>query len=76
MLPFEIFMKPNKDESHRETYIVELHNTVAQIIHDVGRRQGRLLEWNNNGGCWVIMDDDGIIHKKVYQSLCYFSRKL
>jgi hypothetical protein len=73
---FRDLHEAHQDESHREPYIVELHNTVAQIIHDVGRRQGRLLEWNNNCGCWVIMDDDGIIHKTVYQSLCYFKKTL
>jgi hypothetical protein len=73
---FRDLLEAHQDESHREPSILDLHNTVSQIIHDVGRRQGRFLEWNNNCGCWVIMEDDGVIHKKVYQSLCYFKKTL
>jgi hypothetical protein len=41
----------------------------------VEKRQGRFLEWNNCG-CWIIMEDEGNVRTKIYNSLSYFKKAL
>jgi hypothetical protein len=47
--------------------------TITAVIQDVKRRQGRFLEWNNCG-CWILVEDEATIRKKVYSSIFYFKK--
>jgi hypothetical protein len=50
--------------------------TTTKIIQDVTRRQGRFLEWNNNCGCWVVMEDHGKIRAKIGTCIVYVHKTL
>jgi hypothetical protein len=63
------------DEYFNAQSVLEKQYTVSTIIQDVKRRRGRFLEWNNCG-CWVVMEDEGNIRTKIYNSLFYFKKTL
>jgi hypothetical protein len=72
---FRDLLYVNHDEYFNSLSVLETKDTVFMIIQDVKRRQGRFLEWNNCG-CWVVMEDEANIRRKVYNSLLYFKRSL
>jgi hypothetical protein len=77
MRPFEISLKRTKMSisKHHQSSVQEKQNTTSKIIQDVGRRNGRFLEWSNCG-CWNIMEDEGNIRTKIYNSLSYCKKTL
>jgi hypothetical protein len=72
---FRDILETYQDEYFRAASVQEKQNTTSKIIQDVGRRNGRFLEWNNCG-CWIIMEDEGNIRTKIYNSLSYFKKTL
>jgi hypothetical protein len=60
---------------HDTPLVADIRDTVTAIIQDVERRQGRFLEWNNCG-CWIVIQDEGIIRAKIYSSLFYVKKTL
>jgi hypothetical protein len=72
---FRDLLEAYQDEYFKAPSAVEKQYIVTKIIQDVGRRNGRFLEWNNCG-CWLIMVDEGNIRTKIYHSLFYFKKTL
>jgi hypothetical protein len=64
-----------QDEYFKALSGAEKQDTVSKIIQDVENREGRFLEWNNCG-CWIVLQDVGIIRSKIYNSLFYFNKTL
>jgi hypothetical protein len=72
---FRDLLDAYQEEYFKAPTVLEKQNIVSNIIQDVEKRQGRFLEWKNCG-CWVVMEKEGIIRTKIYNSLFYFKKTL
>jgi hypothetical protein len=64
-----------QDDYFQAPSVLEKQNIVSTIIQYVEGRQGRFLEWNKCG-CWVIMEEEESIRKKIYNSLSHYQKTL
>ena len=68
-------------EAHHDEYIETGSNAskqgvISKIVDSIEQRNGRFLEWSTKTNTWIVMEDDGKIRTKVYNSLFRFDKQL
>ena len=69
-------LEAHSEDFRKTTSIAEKLVVVNQILADVVKRNGRILEWSNATGTWVVMQDTEEIRMKMYNSMMYYHRTL
>ena len=68
-------------ETHHDEYVesginISKQGVITKIVDSIDQCNGRFLEWSTTTSTWVVMEDDGKIRTKVYNSLFRFDKQL